>query len=54
MVRSVAERAFVPARHLLEEFGDMMILTNLVLVHIIGMLGTQVFWGANPRAPIGG
>ncbi len=27
---------------------------NLVLVHIIGMLGTQVFWGANPRAPIGG
>ena len=27
---------------------------NLVLVHIIGMLGTQLFWGANPRAPIGG
>lgn len=27
---------------------------NIVLVHIIGMLGTQVFWGANPRAPIGG
>jgi phospholipid/cholesterol/gamma-HCH transport system permease protein len=27
---------------------------NSVLVHIIGMLGTQVFWGANPRAPIGG
>jgi phospholipid/cholesterol/gamma-HCH transport system permease protein len=27
---------------------------NLVLVHVIGMLGTQVFWGANPRAPIGG
>jgi phospholipid/cholesterol/gamma-HCH transport system permease protein len=25
-----------------------------VLVHIIGMLGTQIFWGANPRAPIGG
>ena len=23
-------------------------------VHIIGMLGTVVFWGANPRAPIGG
>jgi hypothetical protein len=21
---------------------------------LIGMLGTQVFWGANPRAPIGG
>ncbi len=27
---------------------------NIVLVHIIGMLGTVVFWGANPRAPIGG
>ena len=54
MVRSVAERAFIPARHLLEEFGDMMILTNLVLVHIIGMLGTQVFWRAKRRAPIGG
>jgi len=27
---------------------------NLILVHIIGMLGTQVFWGSNPRAPIGG
>lgn len=27
---------------------------NTVLVHLIGMAGTQVFWGANPRAPIGG
>ena len=27
---------------------------NIVLVHLIGMLGTQVFWGANPRAPIRG
>jgi phospholipid/cholesterol/gamma-HCH transport system permease protein len=27
---------------------------NIVLVHVIGMLGTQLFWGANPRAPIGG
>ncbi|HEY3759261.1 MAG TPA: ABC transporter permease, partial [Solirubrobacteraceae bacterium] len=27
---------------------------NLILVHLIGMLGTQIFWGANPRAPIGG
>jgi phospholipid/cholesterol/gamma-HCH transport system permease protein len=27
---------------------------NLVLVNLIGMFGTQVFWGANPRAPIGG
>jgi phospholipid/cholesterol/gamma-HCH transport system permease protein len=27
---------------------------NIMLVHLIGMLGTQIFWGANPRAPIGG
>ena len=27
---------------------------NIVLVHIIGMLGTLAFWGTNPRAPIGG
>jgi phospholipid/cholesterol/gamma-HCH transport system permease protein len=27
---------------------------NTVLVHLVGMLGTQIFWGANPRAPIGG
>jgi phospholipid/cholesterol/gamma-HCH transport system permease protein len=27
---------------------------NLISVHLIGMLGTQIFWGANPRAPIGG
>ena len=29
-------------------------VTNLILVHLIGMLGTQLFWGANPRAPVGG
>jgi phospholipid/cholesterol/gamma-HCH transport system permease protein len=29
-------------------------VVNTVAVHIIGMLGTQIFWGANPRAPIGG
>jgi phospholipid/cholesterol/gamma-HCH transport system permease protein len=27
---------------------------NIILVHVIGMLGTIVFYGANPRAPIGG
>jgi phospholipid/cholesterol/gamma-HCH transport system permease protein len=26
----------------------------VVGVHLVGMLGTQVFWGSNPRAPIGG
>ncbi len=29
-------------------------IVNIVGVHIIAMLGTQLFWGANPRAPIGG
>jgi phospholipid/cholesterol/gamma-HCH transport system permease protein len=29
-------------------------ILNMVLVHLIGMMGSQVFWGANPRAPIGG
>jgi phospholipid/cholesterol/gamma-HCH transport system permease protein len=27
---------------------------NTVLVHLIRMVGTQIFWGTNPRAPIGG
>jgi phospholipid/cholesterol/gamma-HCH transport system permease protein len=27
---------------------------NIVLIHAIGMLTTLTFWGANPRAPIGG
>jgi phospholipid/cholesterol/gamma-HCH transport system permease protein len=27
---------------------------NTVGVHLVGMLGTQVFWGFNPNAPIGG
>jgi phospholipid/cholesterol/gamma-HCH transport system permease protein len=27
---------------------------NTVAVHLIGMVGTQIFWGSNPRAPIGG
>ena len=29
-------------------------IVNIVSVHIVAMLGTQLFWGANPRAPIGG
>jgi phospholipid/cholesterol/gamma-HCH transport system permease protein len=29
-------------------------VVNIVGVHLVGMLGTQIFWGANPRAPIGG
>src|SRR5664280_2952464 len=27
---------------------------NLILVNLIGMLGSQVFWGSSPRAPLGG
>src|ERR1700688_1551300 len=43
MVRSVAERAFIPARHVLEEFGDMMILTG------------RTIWSAlRPPYPYGG
>jgi phospholipid/cholesterol/gamma-HCH transport system permease protein len=29
-------------------------IVNIILIHIIGMLGTLIFYGANPRAPIGG
>ena len=43
MVRSVAEGALVPTRHLLEEFGDMMILTG------------RTIWSAlRPPYPYGG
>jgi phospholipid/cholesterol/gamma-HCH transport system permease protein len=43
MVRSVSGRAFIPARQLLEEFGDMMILTG------------RTIWSAlRPPYPYGG
>src|ERR1700726_4415059 len=43
MVRSVAERAFPSVRHVLEEFGDMMILTG------------KTIWSAiRPPYPYGG
>jgi phospholipid/cholesterol/gamma-HCH transport system permease protein len=29
-------------------------VASIVVVHLVGMMGTQIFWGANPRAPIGG
>ncbi len=29
-------------------------VVNIVMVHIIGMIGTLIFYGANPRVPIGG
>jgi phospholipid/cholesterol/gamma-HCH transport system permease protein len=29
-------------------------VANVILIHLIGMMGTMFFWGANPRAPIGG
>ncbi|MBN9739257.1 MULTISPECIES: ABC transporter permease [unclassified Pseudonocardia] len=27
-------------------------MINMVLIHILGVLGTQLFWGLNPNAPI--
>src|SRR6201997_2532445 len=43
MVRSVAERGFISGRHVLEEFGDMMILTG------------RTIWSAlRPPYPYGG
>ena len=29
-------------------------VANIIGIHAIGLLGTQMFWGTNPRAPIGG
>jgi phospholipid/cholesterol/gamma-HCH transport system permease protein len=29
-------------------------VANILGVHMIGLLGTQIFWGGNPRSPIGG
>lgn len=29
-------------------------VANIVGIHTIGLLGTQLFWGQDPRAPIGG
>jgi phospholipid/cholesterol/gamma-HCH transport system permease protein len=29
-------------------------VANILGIHLIGMVGTQLFWGGNPRAPIGG
>lgn len=29
-------------------------VANIVVVHLVAMMGTVFFWGANPRAPIGG
>jgi phospholipid/cholesterol/gamma-HCH transport system permease protein len=29
-------------------------VANIFGIHLIGLLGTQIFWGGNPRAPIGG
>ena len=33
--------------------GRLCVATGATL-HLIGALGSQIFWGANPRAPIGG
>ena len=61
-LNAAAERIESLTRRLNQTIGDNGVGTataksmvlNLVLVTLIGMFGTQVFWGANPRAPIGG
>jgi phospholipid/cholesterol/gamma-HCH transport system permease protein len=27
-------------------------MLNMVLVHVVGVVGTQLFWGLSPNAPI--
>jgi phospholipid/cholesterol/gamma-HCH transport system permease protein len=27
---------------------------NIIGIHAIGIVGTQLFWGNNPRSPVGG
>jgi len=29
-------------------------VVNIIAIHVIGLVTTQLFWGADPRAPIGG
>jgi phospholipid/cholesterol/gamma-HCH transport system permease protein len=29
-------------------------VANIIAIHAIGLVGTQIFWGGNPRSPIGG
>ncbi len=29
-------------------------VANIIGIHAIGLVGTQLFWGTNPRTPIGG
>jgi phospholipid/cholesterol/gamma-HCH transport system permease protein len=29
-------------------------VANIIVVHLVGMVGTQLFWGGNAHAPIGG
>jgi hypothetical protein len=45
------------ARRSTEGSGESQIVEsmglNLVLVTLIGTLGTQVFWGTNPHVPVG-
>jgi phospholipid/cholesterol/gamma-HCH transport system permease protein len=29
-------------------------VVNIIGIHAIGLVGTQLFWGGNARSPIGG
>src|SRR3954462_3243707 len=62
MVRSVADRAFLPAKNLLEEVGDMMILTGKTIVSALRppypygreFVSRFLFAPPPPAAPLGG
>ena len=66
LVKGMAMATFVVARgHLLRlpraggpvgvgRATAKSMVANIIGIHIIGLLGTQIFWGGNPRSPIGG
>jgi phospholipid/cholesterol/gamma-HCH transport system permease protein len=34
--------------------GSTLVIWSLVFITGLGTCGTEIFWGTNPRAPIGG
>ena len=54
MVRAIADRAFLPSKNLLEQVGDMMILTGLFdMFAIIAGLSGGVITSLKFHAPLG-
>ena len=35
-------------------FAEGALFVNILGIHLIGLVGTQLFWGGNARTPIGG